>query len=682
MLKHIAVLALLPLVFFACKSGAQGTHGASMSCPEPHKIVVYKENVYDLSGYEAQGNNQPYNLFDENALVDPRNENALSFPYTPRTDPQPRDHPALYFPPGRGSRIVCDLQTQHRISEVYLYDRSYTSDSVWIYTGTMSHWLLKASFTTRGIPGLWGWRKFSLDDSSQYVMIRFSSYQTTITEMVLYGCPVGKELPAPIHPFIAPPFAKIPMKEFLGVNDFSGTSPEWLKPFYYSRMYAFTTDFDNDTVHPYPGVKYSMLRFGYWHTGLNDYYYVTEDNERKYNHKVWYTMIGLPLWLSHGEYGAKGRPVTLPGMDPEDPQSYARHANMMWNLAAFFGNTKVDTNLMSLSHSPRRSGRGTLSVYENGSEDDAVWIGDKYCNPLEYFAQSSADYDGNENRLGPLCGIRHADSTSSLMTGGLVGLDTNRIRIYKFLCNTLRKDKTFLWKGGIQYHYYSSRDNHGITPEEDSMRWKLARVREFTGRTAPGVPCILGENGYDKSQRSRQSTPLVPGLSAEECQAVFLLRAINATAFSGFDSYILYWLKDTNPADDPGVYLTSGIIRQMPDGSYKPYPAWYYINTFEGRLANYAPDRIIRETGNTWVYKYRNLQSPDSVAYFLYTPSHNGTRVEHYQLPVDRVADGMAQEVQFAPDRLEGILVDRPISQGKVDLTVTEKPSLLLVKEK
>ncbi|GGA88757.1 hypothetical protein [Puia dinghuensis] len=685
--KHIPIIFLL-FACLSCNEKQQGRLRPSVLCPYPKKIAVYKDNVYDLNGYADEGNGDPFCLFDENALVDPANDPDGS--YKPHTNPQPAAHPGIYFPAGKGNRIVIDLGATGRLTDAWLYDRSNSPDSVWLYVGDMLHWKLKAAFTAISYFESSRWRRVPLDDSSRYVMIRFSSYKTAITEMVLYGCAggAGAQPPSAAPPSAAspsaapkdPPFTRKAMKEFLGVNDYSAVDAKWLKPFYYSRMYSFAVDFDRDTINRYPDVQYNMTHFGYWDNSIHDYHYGTEDNVKQNHHVVWYTMQGLPLWMAKDEKDKKGRPVTQWGMDPEDPRSYVRHSAMMWTLAAWFGHTKRDTNLLSLDHRPRTAGRGTMQLYENGNEEDAFWTGERYCDPMDYFAQSSADYDGAEGALGARCGIHNADSSSALITSGLISLDTNRIRVYKFLCNTLRKDKAFIWKGGVQYHHYSSDGRHGISPEEDSLRWRLAKVKSFTDRLEPGIPCILGENGYDKSQRTRQATPLLPGLSPEECQAVFILRSINATAFSGFDSYILYWFKDNNPADDANVYLTSGVVRQMPDGSIQPYPSWFYISTLENRLGNYRPDQIVSEKGNVWVYKYRNVLSPDSVAYFIYSPTHTGWKDPAFALEVGNVA-GEAQEINFAAGSVDGDVVGRKVMDGKVTVEVGEKPRLVLVRE-
>jgi len=673
--QHFLFLAA---IFCSCGAGQPSGLEPNAACGTPAKVRVLKENVFDLSGYADNGGGDPSALFDENEFVDPANQPDAK--YKPHTNPQPTENAAIYFPAGKGSRIVIDLRSTCQLTDVYIYDQSNSGDSVWLYTGDMLHWKLKAGFTAFSFYQSAGWRKFPMLDSSRYVMIRLASPRTAITEMVLYGCP-GERVAEKREEYTAPPTQK-PMKEFLGVNDYSGIiEPKWLKPFYYTRLYSFAVDFDRDTVDSYPNVRYNMMHFGHWDESRHDYYYWPEENVKQNHHQVWYTMQGLPLWMAKDEKDKKGRPVTKWGMDPEDPMSYGRHGAMMWNLAAWFGNVKWDTGQLALDHAPKRSGRGTMRLYENGNEEDAFWTGERYQNPMDYFAQSTADYDGAEGALGKRCGIANADSGSALITSGLVGLDTNRIRVYKFLCNTLRNDRAFIWKGGIQYHHYSSTGSHGLTPEEDSLRQRLWHVKMATHRIDATVPCILGENGYDKSQQTRQSTPLVPGLSSEESQAVFILRSINATAFSGFDAYVLYWLRDNKPPDDKDVYLTSGVLREMPDGSIHPYPSWFYLSAFISRLGDYHPDVVVKESGPVWIYKYRNVRSPDSVAYFVYSPTRNGAKNPAYALSLDRV-EGDAAEVNFTAASAEGILTNLKVVNGSVTIAVDEKPKLIFVKER
>lgn len=659
-------------------------------CRSPQKITaIYKEYVYDLTGYEYVSGVNAFNLFDENATMDPRRPNTLD-PLNPQTSLHPRKGANIYFKDG-GSRIVVDLRVPYKLSELYLYDRARTSDSVFIYTGTMQKWKLKAAFTTKGDPGLWGWRRFGLDDSTRFVMFRFSSFEADITEAVLYGCALGTPpSPPPTDEYAGPRLEPKMIKEFLGVNCYQGTPTKWMKPFYYSRMYTSISQIDIDTVDRYPDIKYFITPHGWWNNGTNDYMLYADSITRDVGNKIWYSYLGVPRWMEKKGLYNFDRPVTKIGMNSDDPMSYARHANTMWTMAACYGATKVDTNLIRSYEPHRFSGRNVMTLYENGNESDAAWGGYKYCTPLEYFAQSSADYDGHEGKMGPLHGIKKADPNSELMMAGFTSFDVNRLRVLKFLCNTLRSDSQFLWNGGVQYHYYASngKGDHptdiftsataGLSPEEDSMRQKLTHARNETYKLAPGVECILGEFGYDKSRASKVSTPLVPGYSQSESQGIMLLRAINIIAFSGFDRYIIYWVKDANDENDPNLFLTSGVLRQVDNFEHVPYPAWYYINALVHHLGNYIPEKIISEKGNVWVYKYRNKLSPDSAAYFVYSPTYKGTKVNNYELATGGVA---AAEVSMKDKLPEGSVVNTPITNGKVRVNVGEMPKMILVKE-
>jgi hypothetical protein len=643
------------------------------------KIAVTRDQVYDLSGYSFGGGGNPFHLFDENSFVDPRYEKPGDG-YAPVTNCQPTIHPAIYFHGSTGNRIVVDLKIPWSVKEIYLYDRSRMADSCWIYTGNLRKWKMISGYITVSQTGSWGWKKITLDEETRFIMIRFSNYETAITEMVMYGNQ-QEALPAqddyPAHKGLT----KTPLNQFLGVNYIMEKEPQWLKPFHYSRIYNFALDFDNDASRDAGHVRYNMIHYGYYDRGKGHYIFDIDTLKKINQGNLWFSIRGVSDWMSRLGFTDKDRPLNRPGMNTEDPASYSRHAGMMWNLAAFFGFQKVDTNLLSISNLPLASGRGSMRIFENGNEEDATWVGNKYCSPYEYFAQSTADWDGDEHRLGNRAGIHSADSLASLMMSGLIGLDTNRVKTYRFLAENLRQDHQFIWQGGIQYHYYSGNGKKGLSPEADSMRQKLAEVADCSYRIAPGVKCFLGENGYDKSPASWQSAPQIPGQSSARSQGIMLLRSINAAFFSGFDAYILYWLRDGNPPDDPRVYLTSGIIRTMPDGKTSVYPAWYYISTLVNRLGKYRPDSLIRETGDVWVYRYRHTEYPDSLAYFIYKPTVNGSRLNSWILETGQTAGNTAQKINFLDQSDQGNEETIPVVEGKIRMLVEERPVLILCKE-
>ncbi len=668
-------------VFFVlCCCACRGPFSKNESGPVLQKISISPEQVFDLSGYAGGGGGNPWYLFDENAFVDPRYEKTGDL-FHPVTNCQPTIHPAIYFHGTEGNRIVSDLRITYDLKEIWYYDRSRTADSCWIYGGSLKKWKKLAGFVTSAEVNGWGWKKISVDEQTRFVMIRFSSYESDISELVFYGIP-KESMPPPKHSPVLKGFTRTSLSQFLGVNYIMENEPQRIKPFHYSRIYNFALDYDNDTGQDEKKLRFNMLHYGYYNKEKGDYVFDIDTLQHVNQGNIWFSIRGVSRWMSDLGYTDKDRPVNRPSLNSEDPVSYSRHAEMMWHMAAFFGYNPVDTELLSLSHEPRRSGRGSMQIYENGNEEDASWVGNKYCSPYEYYAQSTADWDGDEGRLGTRHGIHAADPGSKLMMSGLVGLDTNRVKVYRFLAENLRDDKQFIWQGGIQYHYYAQKNGKGISPEEDTMRQKLALVANFSYRIAPGVKCFLGENGYDKAPTSWQSTPIVPGYSASQSQAIMLLRSINAVFFSGFDAYILYWLRDGNPENDPRVFLTSGILRGLPDGKTQVYPAWYYISTLVNRLGNYIPDNIVRETGDVWVYRYRHSAHPDSVAYFIYkSTTTKDNKPVSFSLEAGPSAGIRAQRVDFLENAENGKEDFIRINEGKIELKVSEKPVLILCRE-
>ena len=225
MYKVFIIVTFIVLIF-SCgnrrnlSSGSVQQKKASLECGSPQKITaIYPEFVYDLSGYKGIAGGSPYYLFDENAFVDPKGRVSPN-DYHPTTNANPTLSYSYYYPKNRGNRIVVDLQIAYKISEVYLYDMARQSDSVWIYTGTMQNWKLKVAFATRGDITQWGWRKFSIEDSSRFVLFRFNGPEANITETVLYGCALDKIPPPPVNEYTGPRLPPKSLREFLGVNSY------------------------------------------------------------------------------------------------------------------------------------------------------------------------------------------------------------------------------------------------------------------------------------------------------------------------------------------------------------------------------------------------------------------------------------------------------------------------------
>lgn len=639
-----------------------------------HKITgITANDVFDLSGSEASGGGDPIKLFDENA--DPAN----GIMGDPKTHPSPLRAINIFYPPGKGFRIVVDLHNLYALSDFYMYDRSFESDSVWLYTGEFNNWKLAAAYATASHTATWGWQHFTVNQSSRFVMIRFNSYKATISELVLYGN-LQQTLPRDTVyrlPALPPPT----LAAFTGTNTYDYVSPQLLQPFHETRLYQMMEWYDTDTVHAYPK---NTLSLNYFHQPPQQQVRNFADSLEMRGNHLWMSIRGMPAWLVKKGFNEKDKPVTSPGMDTEDPLSYGRHARTFWNLAAVYGKNKIDTNLVDVTDVPKYTGLDVLNRFENGNEEDAYWT-KYYWTPMDYFAISSADYDGHEGRLGPKHGLYTADTSCKLITSGMIQLDTNRVRTLYFLCGQLRHDKKFIWQGGVQYHYYSNDainnlnpPTKGVSPEEDHLRQKLAKVRAFHDRLLPGIPLILGENGYDRNQHSWQKTPVLPGYSEAQSQGIMCIRSLVAAFMSGFDGYNQFMMRSaTNDENAAGTFATSGMIGGPANNVI--YPAWYYWSTFVQRLGNYQPDSIVSESGPVWIYRLKSQRDPTKKAFVLFSPTVDGSVIKNFNFKPQVVNNHAFTEIRLIDNNVSGLVQTGKMSNGSIQLQISESPVIVVM---
>jgi hypothetical protein len=90
---------------------------------------------------------------------------------------------------------------------------------------------------------------------------------------------------------------------------------------------------------------------------------------------------------------------------------------------------------------------------------------------------------------------------------------------------------------------------------------------------------------------------------------------------------------------------------------------------------------VISEKGDVWIYRYRNIQEQDSVAYFLYKPSVRGSRTLSYSLDIGKATGNEVHKISFLDNSESGLEEKLTISEGKVRFYVDEKPIFILCKE-
>lgn len=670
----VAIVAAIVLLISLVEAGQRFYH-AHWSPGGPELLLadsiraITGFDLYDLNGAEASGGANPKQLFDEN--TDP----AHGRPGDPKTNPLPMAKIDIFYPPGKGYRIVVDLHDQYNVSDIYLYDRAFEKDSVWIYSGDLAHWQPLAAIATAGTSSAWGWRRLPVNIGSRFLLLRFNSYNAVISEMAIYGR-LQKKLPREVLVLPNKPMPPPDLRSFAGTNAYDYVNPELLEPFYTVRLYQQLDYFDKDTVHAYPK---NLLDFEQARTDW-------ADSLRRRGNELWLSVRGLPVWMEQKGMHEKDKPVTAAGMNTEDPISYARHASFYWQLAAIYGKQQQDTSFIRMRERPRYSGKALMHRYENGNEEDGWWS-KYYWSPLDYFAASSADYDGHEGRLGAYHGLRKADSSAQLMTSGMIQLDTQRVRTLAFLCSQLRDDKKFIWEGGVQYHYYSNASqtnmqppSKGISPEADHLRAKLAKVRAFHDKLLPGIPLILGENGYDRNQQSWQCTPIIAGYNEAQSQGIMVIRSMLAAFMAGFDGYNQYMMRNaTNDENAPGPYATSGMIGGPANNVI--YPAWYYWSTVIRQLGDYKADTILSEQAPVWIYRFKSVQNPSKKAYVLLLQDTKGAHAIRYSFTIKDAMNKQYTEIRLMDQSVTGQLTTGQFRNGSTALELGESPVFIRLEE-
>jgi hypothetical protein len=279
---------------------------------------------------------------------------------------------------------------------------------------------------------------------------------------------------------------------------------------------------------------------------------------------------------------------------PTKAASYIAHGETMFQIAARWGSTKVaDAKLKLEPDQTRASGLGTVAYFEDYNEEDNApgFTGDVFA------AMASADYDGDQTRLGTTIGIKNADPGAQLVMGGLSGAygtgDTWIHSITKFL------DAARAWsatnRGGsfpadvINVHYYSFAPSEGaaaLSPEDDAVQSKLAAVVAYRDQYLPGKRVWWTEFGYDTFAGSRLHAPTLGANSAFIVQGQWLVRDLLVALAAGIDRATLFELDDTctPPSNDCNTQFATCGLMAYPGSA--PKPSWYFLATFRARLAS------------------------------------------------------------------------------------------------
>lgn len=627
-------------------------------------------------------------LIDEQQLAgDPKNGTGFS-PTTTFFG----GYNGMYYP----IRVIIDLKSTYQLTDIYLFD-AHNADSLKIYTGTPFNWSLNNTVYL----GSWQtWQSFTLNQNTRYLLLEFPSTQANISEILLYGNSLASKQPIP-----QPTPHTLPlMEDFIGANALHDQPIDKLKCIGSIREYhPWQWDEGNDNRN-YTGYPFNQFAWSpSWVSGTNWGW----DFDATYSQ---FHASGFDLspclqqtapYLLGNSTNIEQKPIVA-GRNALDPQSYKEHARYLYQFAARYGSTTIpQSGLMLRPGQPNSSGLGLIKYIENWNEGDKWWRGrEGYLSPYEMAAMCSADYDGHEGALGSKYGAKNADPNIRFAMGGLATLSLEYIKAMKMWSDHNRT--TGFPSDVLNFHHYSNSSGgqdaemmNGISPEDDSLKYKLKEIVEYRNLYLPGKEIWLSEFGYDTNPNSPQGAKAIGQNDIYEVQAQWLVRSYLEIAAAGVDRAHVYFFADLN-AKDPNKFNSSGLVNEKWN-NYQPKISWYYIYAMKKALTGYQFDSEIPSNDpEVNIYKFTNTSTSTSI-YAAWCNTSKDKHIPNFQINTFNAqgatllslstTDTTAQESQLAMDA-NGFtyvnLSERPVfirtvsSNSTECLTVNTKKNITL----
>lgn len=626
------------------------------------KIALHSDMLYNLS---AKG--------DASLLIN--EQNKAGNPRVNKNDYIPTgnffgSYNSMYYP----IHIVVDLGAAHQLSDIFVFD-THNKDSIRIYSGTPKKWKRQGALYTGGYNK---WKGLSLSGTSRYVMLEFPTTKANISEIVLYGEPIEKKvaLPKPV-PHTLPLFQNL-----MGVNAVHNQPKDKMQCVGTVREYHPWQWDEGNEIETYPG--YPNNQFGWnpsWVGGKWPWNFdKTYEAFRNNNLEVSPCLQQNALYMLREPGKKEWKPITE-GDNPEDPESYKEHARYMYQFAARYGASTVNReNLMLESRNEPKSGLGLIRYMENWNEPDKWWRGrEGYFTPFELAAMCSADYDGHEGALGDGYGAKNADPKMKFVMGGLADMSLDYIKAMKLWSDTYRSGS--FPADVINVHHYSNISGgqeanlkEAISPEDDSLKYKLKKLVNYRNRYLPGKEIWLSEFGYDTNPNSPQGVKAIGDNSGLIVQAQWLVRSFLEIAAAGIDRAHIYFFADLN-SKNPNKFNSAGVVNEK-WFKFQPKPSWYFLYTLKAILSDYKFDSELDsgvETIN--IYKFENPETATCI-YAVWCATSSGKEVQNHTFTVDGKEASLMQLSSSVTTPETSVL---PINDSKVSVNLSETPVFIKV---
>jgi len=482
----------------------------------------------------------------------------------------------------------------------------------------------------------------------------------------------------------SPSKAQLTMNDFIGINAFIDDPTAKLTPIGNVREYHNWSWIEGNGASGYPGYPNNQDSFvlfgGTWNW---DTYFSSMQQAGLFAYPV---VQGGVAWLNNSAV-----PPVAANADPTMPASYAAHADVMFQFAARYGKTTVADSLLKLaSGQPRSSGLGTVGYYEDWNEEDAWWIlpnNQPLFSPAVYAAMASADYDGDQQRMGTTVGVKNADPTAKMVMGGLSGQGQSLTDWETNVTTYVDGIRTWaaMARGGsfpadvINFHFYDfGTSSVAVSPEAIGLKDTMSLLKAYRDANLPGTELWITEFGFDTDPQSVLHAPAIGPNSATVVQGQWIVREYLALVAAGFDRAFLFVSRDSCNTSDSACatqFDTSGVMGIK--GDWTPKTSYYFIATLRNRLASFAYlGEQTSGNANVLVYKFKDPKS-SAGAYVVWAPTSNATTVPGYVLAVGRASTVSA--VALTDGSMTGTSTALTPAASNVQVDVSETPTIVLV---
>eukprot|EP01084_Bolivina_argentea_P186723 321769_1 len=630
---------------------------------ETSKIQLFKEDVTDAYGL-LLSQTPAQNLLDEqiisgDPLNDPTNAGTCHTAYLPTDN---NDWYPINNPNQPGPSAFINLRATYNITNIAFFINYNNDFSITISFTENNPFDTIIYQQTYNIDSSWGNNKWNILNFTpsqiispiQFITISYNnSPQYAVLETVIYGIPTISGTQSPeTFPNPAQQSGAIDIGLLMGTNAF-GWTPDHsdLSNIVGSvREYQEWVFTEGGQDQSYTGYPNNYNRFQCSAQGdfcLDDQYMYAVNNNLNWHQCIMKTPGWVHNWDSNRD---QWKPIENSIYFNKDatitPANYIMFADHMFQSAARYGRNSVMDSLLKLSPNkspwdntpqPRLTGSNLIQWIEILNEPNCWWTNrQEWYSAVEVSAVQSAAYDGHCSTMPTTVGIKNADNTMKVSTGGLANDSTiiDRWETMYWWSKQYRSVSGCYQQfpaEALNAHFYAQNEGltQGISPEAFNVYENIKKLSDWRDRRVPDVELWITEYGYDTNSNSIQGAPSIGQWSSFQVQGMWIMRTILAMAATGVQRAHQYMWADVGDQSSWGTYATSGLV----DVNYTPKVSYYYFSTMYRLLngTNFV-DRNCELDMAVCTQTFRYINTPSKMIYVTWCPSSNDQNVPSYNL--------------------------------------------------